>query len=104
MLSPDGPLLSWGFLLLPGFPMACPPPAPAAPSLSGGSLPLPVFPMACLASAIEPLRAANEITGRADFSWTLVGEEAGPVRSSAGVGFDTDLTLGEISGDTRRLH
>lgn len=57
--------------------------------------------MACLTSAIEPLRAANEITGRADFSWTIVGEEPGPVRSSAGVGFDTDLTIGQEGG--RRL-
>ena len=57
--------------------------------------------MACLTSAIEPLRAANEISGRADFSWWLVGEEPGPVRSSAGVGFDTDLTLAEA--DARGL-
>lgn len=66
------PLLSWGFLLFPGFPMAC------------------------LTSAIEPLRAANEITGRRDFAWTLVGEAGGPVRSSAGVGFDADLRLAEV--------
>jgi transcriptional regulator GlxA family with amidase domain len=79
MPSPDGPLLSWGFLLFPGFPMAC------------------------LTSAVEPLRAANEITGRAEFSWSLLGEEAGAVRSSAGVGFDADLTLAEVSGGARRL-
>lgn len=66
------PLLSWGFLLFPGFPMAC------------------------LTSAIEPLRAANEIMGRRDFRWTLVGERGGPVRSSAGVGFDTDLPLSDM--------
>ncbi len=50
--------------------------------------------MACLTSAIEPLRAANEILGRAEFAWALLGEGAGPVRASAQVGFDTDLTLG----------
>jgi transcriptional regulator GlxA family with amidase domain len=71
MTQPSIPLLSWGFLLFPGFPMAC------------------------LTSAIEPLRAANEITGRADFAWTLLGETSGPVRSSAGVGFDTDQLLAE---------
>jgi AraC family transcriptional regulator, glycine betaine-responsive activator len=65
------PLSSWGFLLFPGFPMAC------------------------LTSAIEPLRAANEITGRPEFSWTLLGEAAGPVRSSANVRFDTDARLAE---------
>lgn len=74
MTSPDIPLRSWGFLLFPGFPMAC------------------------LTSAIEPLRAANEITGRPGFSWTLLAEEAGPVRSSAGVGFDTDLRLDAALG------
>lgn len=67
-------LTSWGFLLFPGFPMAC------------------------LTSAVEPLRAANEITGRPEFSWTLVGEEPGPVRSSANLRFDTDTTLAEVAG------
>lgn len=69
--QPPVPLLSWGFLLFPGFPMAC------------------------LTSAIEPLRAANEITGRSDFAWTLLGETGGSARSSAGVGFDTDLLLAD---------
>jgi len=72
MATPDSPrLASWGFLLFPGFPMAC------------------------LTSAVEPLRAANEITGRPEFVWTLAGEEAGPVRSSASLRFDTDVTLAE---------
>jgi transcriptional regulator GlxA family with amidase domain len=63
----------------------------------------PGFPMACLTSAIEPLRAANEITGRTDFDWTLLGETEGPVRSSAAVGFDTDLTLAQAGGRPGRL-
>jgi transcriptional regulator GlxA family with amidase domain len=65
------PLSAWGFLLFPGFPMAC------------------------LTSAIEPLRAANELSGRAVFAWSLLGEGAGPVRSSAQVGFDADMTLAD---------
>lgn len=67
-------LRAWGFLLFPGFPMAC------------------------LTSAIEPLRAANEIMGRPEFSWSLLGEEPGAVRSSAAVRFDTDLALAEAEG------
>lgn len=63
-----------------------------------GFLLFPGFPMACLTSAIEPLRAANEITGRREFSWRLIGEEASPVRSSAEVRFDPDQTLTEASG------
>jgi transcriptional regulator GlxA family with amidase domain len=58
----------------------------------------PGFPMACLTSAIEPLRAANEITGRQEFVWKLVAETAVPVRSSAEIGFEPDLTLQEAEG------
>ena len=54
------------------------------------------FPMACLTQAIEPRRAATEITGRKAFVWTLVAETAAPVRSSAEIGFDPDVTLQEV--------
>jgi transcriptional regulator GlxA family with amidase domain len=63
-----------------------------------GFLLFPGFPMACLTSAIEPLRAANEITGRPVFGWKLIGEARAPVRSSADVRFDVDLALGEADG------
>jgi len=56
------------------------------------------FPMACLTSAIEPLRAANEITGRKAFTWTLISETGAPVRSSAEVRFDPDLALDAAEG------
>ena len=63
-----------------------------------GFLMFPGFPMACLTSAIEPLRAANEITGRREFVWRLVAETSAPVRSSAEIGFDPDETLQETEG------
>ncbi len=63
-----------------------------------GFLLFPGFPMACLTSAIEPLRAANEITGRKEFAWTLIGEDAAPVRSSAEVRFDPDVALADAKG------
>ncbi len=63
-----------------------------------GFLMFPGFPMACLTSAIEPLRAANEITGRQEFVWRLVAETRAPVRSSAEIGFDPDETLLETEG------
>jgi transcriptional regulator GlxA family with amidase domain len=70
-----------------------------APALSAwGFLLFPGFPMACLTSAIEPLRAANEIAGQPVFSWKLLGEAPGPVRSSAQVRFDTDQMLAEAQG------
>lgn len=61
-----------------------------------GFLLFPGFPMACLTSAIEPLRAANEIIGRQAFAWTLLGETDAPVRSSAEVGFTPDTLLGQL--------
>lgn len=51
--------------------------------------------MACLTSMIEPLRAANEIGGRAAFGWTLVAESRGRVMSSANVGFEPDRLLSD---------
>lgn len=58
-----------------------------------GFLIFPGFPMACLTSAIEPLRAANEISGTEAFSWKLISETGEAVRSSAGVRFDSDIAL-----------
>jgi transcriptional regulator GlxA family with amidase domain len=57
---------------------------------------LPGFPMACLTSAIEPLRAANEIAGREAFRWIVVGETRAPVTASAGVAFAPDAALDEL--------
>ncbi|MDE2445484.1 MAG: helix-turn-helix domain-containing protein [Alphaproteobacteria bacterium] len=61
-----------------------------------GFLMFPGFPMACLTSAIEPLRAANEISGAKIFSWKLVAESLGPVRSSADVRFEPDVSLSQV--------
>lgn len=63
-----------------------------------GFLLFPGFPMACLTSAIEPLRAANEICGRRVFAWKLLGEELASVRSSAEVRFDVDMALADVAG------
>ena len=68
------------------------------PRLTLGFLLFDGFPMACLTSAIEPLRAANEIVGRREFGWKLVGETARPIRCSADVRFDPDVTLSDATG------
>ena len=60
-----------------------------------GFLIFPGFPMACLTSAIEPLRAANEITGQRAFRWSVVGEDGGRVASSAEVVFEPSLALSQ---------
>jgi transcriptional regulator GlxA family with amidase domain len=56
------------------------------------------FPMACLTSMIEPLRAANEISGQDAFSWTLMAEAMDKICSSAGVNFEPDMVLGQAEG------
>ena len=61
-----------------------------------GFLIFPGFPMSCLTSAIEPLRAANEIVGSEAFSWVLISELGTRVNSSARVGFDPDQSLADI--------
>ena len=58
-----------------------------------GFLIFPGFPMSCLTSMIEPLRAANEISGQDLFSWQLVSEEGARVQASAHVWFEPDLAL-----------
>ena len=65
------------------------------PPLTLGILIFPGFPMACLTSCIEPLRAANEISGQQAFRWKVIAEDNAPVGSSAGVSFAPDCTLSE---------
>lgn len=60
-----------------------------------GFLIFPGFPMSCLTSVIEPLRAANEISGHRTFAWDLVAEGAERVMSSAGIGFEPGRRLSE---------
>ncbi|WP_254694048.1 GlxA family transcriptional regulator [Sulfitobacter sp. SK012] len=63
-----------------------------------GFLISPDFPMACLTSMIEPLRAANEIAGTTSFGWSLISEQGTKVVSSAGVSFEPDISLKDVSG------
>ncbi|MFK7869251.1 MAG: GlxA family transcriptional regulator [Roseobacter sp.] len=63
-----------------------------------GFLVFPGFPMACLTSMIEPLRAANEIVGQNIFEWTIVSEDGQRVEASAHVWFDPDISLVDLDG------
>lgn len=63
-----------------------------------GFLLMPNFPMACLTSAIEPIRAANEICGFDAFKWTLISETGDKVTASAQVQFQPDQTLDQVEG------
>ncbi|MDW3221569.1 MAG: GlxA family transcriptional regulator [Paracoccaceae bacterium] len=62
-----------------------------------GFLIFPGFPMACLTSMIEPLRAANEIVGQEVFGWQLISEDGRRVEASAHVWFEPDLSLKEAA-------
>jgi transcriptional regulator GlxA family with amidase domain len=60
---------------------------------TAGFLIFPGFPMACLTSMIEPLRAANEISGKQAFQWELISESPGKISASALVEFEPTRTL-----------
>ena len=66
-----------------------------------GFLIFPGFPMACLTSMIEPLRAANEISGDEIFTWKLVSERGERVEASAKVWFEPDLALDQTDDLTQ---
>lgn len=67
-----------------------------------GFLIFPGFPMACLTSMIEPLRAANEIAGTDTFGWKLVSEDGARIEASAKVWFEPDVSLDDC-GDLDQL-
>ncbi|WP_299142203.1 GlxA family transcriptional regulator [uncultured Tateyamaria sp.] len=67
-----------------------------------GFLIFPGFPMACLTSIIEPLRAANEIAGVEVFDWDVVSESGARTISSARVAFEPDARLADV-GDVSLL-
>lgn len=64
--------------------------------LTTGFLIFPGFPMACLTSMIEPMRAANEISDSTAFEWQLVSVTSDKVQSSALIDFEPNTTLAQI--------
>ena len=56
--------------------------AAALPPYTVGFYLLPGFPMMAFASAIEPLRAANRLSGKLLFDWRLFSRDGEPVRAS----------------------
>ncbi|MEM1374014.1 MAG: helix-turn-helix domain-containing protein [Pseudomonadota bacterium] len=59
----------------------------------------PRFSNLCLANTLEPLRAANDLSGDALFRWQLAAMEEGPVTSSSGIEIQTSTALSEARGD-----
>lgn len=62
---------------------------------------LPRMTMLAFASAVEPLRIANQLTGSCLYRWFLLSEDGAPVRCSNGVSIGVDGALQPIGrGDT----
>jgi transcriptional regulator GlxA family with amidase domain len=57
------------------------------------------FTMLAFASAVEPLRLANQMAGRPLYSWVLAGEGGESVTCSNGTVFKLDTDLAELSRD-----
>lgn len=55
--------------------------------------------MLCFSSAVEALRIANRMSGQALYEWVLVGEGGGIARCSAGIGYQLDGDLDEVTRD-----
>jgi transcriptional regulator GlxA family with amidase domain len=68
-----------------------------APPYCVGFLLFPEFPMMAFAAAIEPLRAANRLTGKQLFNWRLFSRDGNAVRASNGINIPVDGTINEES-------
>lgn len=59
----------------------------------------PAFSNLGLANAVEPLRAANDLSGRQMYRWQYLGLDMGPIRSSSGLPVTPEAQLRDASGD-----
>ena len=53
------------------------------------------FSMIAFAAAIEPLRAANRISGKNIYKWKILSVDGNPVNSSNGISIKADSALNE---------
>lgn len=53
----------------------------------------------CLANAVEPLRAANRLSGQDLYKWSFASENGKSIVSSSGLPVATDVTLEQCEGD-----
>jgi transcriptional regulator GlxA family with amidase domain len=62
-----------------------------------GFLLLPGFPLMSYASAVEPLRAANALTGQTLYEWQHLTFDGAPLTASNGIAFDADARLSDAA-------
>jgi transcriptional regulator GlxA family with amidase domain len=68
---------------------------PGAETQTVGFLLLPDFALLSYASAIEPLRAANQLSGKTLYAWRHISLDGGPVTASNGVSIRADCGIGD---------
>ncbi|WP_437880278.1 GlxA family transcriptional regulator [Pseudomonas sp. LRF_L74] len=71
--------------------------SPCRPMQSVGFLLLDNFTLISLASAVEPLRMANQLSGRELYRWVTISADGGPVRASDGLQITPDTSLEQAS-------
>ena len=54
--------------------------------------------MMAFAAAVEPLRAANRLSGQTLYEWRLYSRDGGPVRASNGIDVAVHATVGDPAG------
>lgn len=57
---------------------------------------LPRFTFLAFASALDPLRIANQLAQRPLYRWTILSEDGAPVESSSGISVNVDGRLGSL--------
>ena len=70
-------------------------PQNSAPELFGFFL-IPGFSMLSFTSALDPLRAANRLSGQQLYDWTVISSDGGQVCSSAGIEVVAQAGIGDV--------
>src|SRR5262245_52150056 len=75
-------------------------PKPTDPPCRVAIVLLPEATLLTFASVVDPLRAANRLSGQRLFEWTILSPDGGPVTLSGGIEIGADAALGgNESGD-----
>ncbi|QEW22082.1 Carnitine catabolism transcriptional activator [Marinibacterium anthonyi] len=69
--------------------------ATSASQISYGFVLFPNFPMMAFSALVEPLRAANQISGRRLYDWALLGQDLTPLRASNGFALTPDTIFAD---------
>ena len=64
-----------------------------------GFLLVPNFSMMAFATAVEPIRLANRMSGQPLYSWTVVSKDGWPVRASNGISVNVDRSMEDLKRD-----